>query len=103
MAVDLALFCNNLYLYNYESKYITNLIRTNKLRGRRFHSTFWFIDNLCTLNDGGEFGTAFLEIYSTELESKVEHNGNHAFFPDLDISVDKWVFIYKMFGKRCHC
>ena len=34
-----------LYLYNWEFKYITNLTRTNKLRGRRFHSSFRFIDD----------------------------------------------------------
>ena len=39
-----------------------DLIRVNKLRGRRFHSTFRFIDGLRALNDGGEFGKAFLQI-----------------------------------------
>ena len=50
------------YLYSYESKYMIDLIRVNKLRGRRFHSTFRFIDGLRALNDGGEFGKAFLQI-----------------------------------------
>ena len=79
-----------LYLCNYDSKYITNLAqRTNKLRGRRFHSTFWYIDDLCALNDGGEFGKDFLETYPTELELKVEHNGSHKTFLDLDMSISK--------------
>ena len=76
----------NLY---YESKYITNLIRTKKLRGRRFPISNRFIGDLCALNNSSEFGKAFLEIYQIELELKVEHDGNHATFLDLDIPVDK--------------
>ena len=56
MGIDPASFWANFYLYNYESKYITNPIRTNNFRGRRFHSTFRFVDDLCALNVGGEFG-----------------------------------------------
>ena len=52
------------------------------------------------MNDGGEFPKAFLEIYPAELELKVENNGNHATFLDLDISIDKGKFIYKMFEKQ---
>ena len=40
MGIEPAPFKDNLYLYHYEPKYITNLIRTNKLGSRRFHSTF---------------------------------------------------------------
>ena len=52
------------------------------------------------MNDGGEFGKAFLEIQPTELELKVEHNDNNATFLDLNISIDKGQVIYKMFDKR---
>ena len=45
--------------------------------------------------------SALNEIYpTTELELKVEHNGNQADFLDLGISVDKVRFIYKMFNKQ---
>ena len=76
---------------------LANPIRTNKLRGRWFHSTFRFTDGLCALNDGGELGKVFLETYPKELGLKVEHNGSHATFLDLNISVDKGKFIYAMF------
>lgn len=79
-------------------KYITNLI-TNKLWGRRFHCTFRFTDDLCALNDGCKFGKAFLEIYPTDLELKVENNCSHATFLDVDISVDKGKFLCKIFDK----
>ena len=92
--INPASFWANLFLRNYESKYITNLMRTNKLTGRRFHSTFRFIDDLRFFNECGEFGKVFLEICATELELKMEHNGSH------QISLDQGKFIYKMLDKR---
>ena len=71
MGIDFARFWTNFHLYNYKS------IRTNR------HSTFGIIDDLCALNDGGEFGKAFVEIYPTELELKEEHNCSHETFLDL--------------------
>ena len=68
--IDPTPFRANLYLYNYKCKYSANLIRTNKLSGRQFHSTFGFIDDLCTN------------------------------FLDLNISVNKGKLIYKMSDKR---
>ena len=62
LEIDSATFWSNFYLYNYESKYITNLMATNKLRGRWFHSAFRFTDEVCALNVGVEFGKAFFEI-----------------------------------------
>lgn len=68
--IDPTPFRANLHLYNYKCKYSANLIRTNKLSGRQFHSTFGFIDDLCTN------------------------------FLDLNISVNKGKLIYKMSDKR---
>ena len=42
----------------------------------------------------------FLEIYPTDLELKVEHNGSHATFIDVDISIDQGKFIYRMLDKK---
>ena len=108
----LASFWSNFYLSNYESKYRTNLTRTNRLRNpsfhnvfrfiddRRFHNTFRFTDKLCALNDGSEFGKDFLETYPAELESKVKYNGSHATLLDLDFAIDKGKFTYKICSKR---
>ena len=41
------------------------------------------------MNDSVEFGKTYPEIYPTEIESKVERNGSHATFLDLDISIYK--------------
>ena len=100
MGIDPVPFLADLYSYNYESKHIKNLIRTNKFRGRRFHGTFRFIDDLCALDDAGEFGKVLLGIYPTELKLKLEHNGSHATLLDLDISIAKGKFSYKTFDKR---
>ena len=59
-----------------------------------------FIDDLCAINDGGDFGNSFLNIYPPELELKVEHEGPHATFLDLDISIAGNRFIYKLYDKR---
>ena len=87
MGIEHAPFWGNLYLYNYEFKHITNLIGTDKLRGRRFHRSFRFISDLCALNDGGDLGKASHEVYpelklkvkvKVELKLKVEDNDSHA-------------------------
>ena len=55
MGIDPAPFWANLFLYAYEVKYISDLIVSDKVKARHFHSTNRFIEDLCTLNDGGEF------------------------------------------------
>ena len=45
-------------------------------------------------------GKDFVEIYPTDLELKVEHNGSHATFIDVDISINKGKLIYKMLDKK---
>ena len=106
MGIDPAPFWCSFYFYNYKSRYIANLIRANNLRSRRFYSTSWFI--LCALNDGGEF-IAFLEKwfrrwillkYVQQLELKEEHNDSYATSLDMDISIDKGKFTFKMLEKR---
>ena len=79
MGIDPAPFWANIYLYTHESKFITNLTKNNsskenKIRAKKFHATSRFIDDLCALNDGGEFGKSSKEIYSKEMELKKEHH-----------------------------
>ena len=83
MEIVCALFWTNLCLYKYESKCIRNLIR-------KINSEF----EICALNDGGEFSKTFLQIYSTELELKEEHNDSHTTFLDSEIS-----YLILVFGK----
>ena len=100
MGIDPAPFWANIFLYAYEVEYISQLITTDKGKARCFHSTKRFIDDLCALNDGGEFGRAYKDIYPEELDLKIEHSGLHASFLNLDITIRNGLFIYKLFDKR---
>ena len=76
-----------MFRYFFESKYINQLI----LNGC-FQALMTFDDN--------EFLTSFKNIYPKELDLKVERQGNHVSFLDLDIKVEDSVFVYKPFDKR---
>ena len=73
---------------------------SDKIKARHFHSTKGFIDCLCTINDGGEFGRPVFDIYPKELDLKGEHQGDHATFLNLDTTIKEGTFIYKIFDKR---
>ena len=100
MGIDPAPFWANLFLYAYESRFMSDLMTTDKVKARHFHSTKRFIDDLCALNDGGEFGRVYRDIYPNELDLKVEHSGVHASFLNLDITIKDGIFVYKLYDKR---
>ena len=100
MGIDPAPFWANLFLYVYETKYVTDLIGEDKAKARRFHSIKRFIDDLCTLNDGGIFGQVFQEIYPDKLELKLESSGMEASFLCLHIAIENGIFVYKLYDKR---
>ena len=100
MGIDPAPFWANLHLYSYECEFITSLIRSDKGRAMKFRRASRFIDDECNLNDGGEFGRSYREIYPPELELKCEYEGSHATFLDLDITIVDGKFVFKLFDKR---
>ena len=100
MGIDPAPFWANLFLYFFESKYVTSLVSQGSPRAFKYHGTGRFIDDLCAINDGHEFSKSFRNIYPKELELKIEHQGTHATFLDLDITIKDNIFIYKLFDKR---
>ena len=105
MGIDPAPFWANLYLYTYEEDFITNLVKNGgkdgKIRARHFHSNRRFIDDLCAMKDGGEFGRSSPEIYPPELELKKENlTDDSATFLCLSIKIEDRRFIYKLFDKR---
>ena len=100
MGIDPALFCVNLYLYNFEKDYVGLLIHNDKRMASKFHGMYRFIDDLCAINDGNQFDTSKKDIYPPELELKREHHGEHATFLDLDISIKDGQFSYKLYDKR---
>ena len=50
--------------------------------------------------DGGEFGRPIINIYPKELELKVENQGDHVTFFNLDLIIKEETFKYKLFDKR---
>ena len=51
MSIDPAPLWANLFLYQYENEYISELILNDKVKAHHFHATKRFIDDLGTLND----------------------------------------------------
>ena len=100
MGIDPAPFWANLYLHRHEYRFMSKLIHTDIARARKFHGCARFIDDICLLNDGGEFCRSYEQIYPAELTLKCEHNGQHATFLELDISIVDGIFVYKLFDKR---
>ena len=100
MGIDPAPFWANLHLYSYECAFITKLMKSDKGKAMKFRYATRFIDDECNLNDSGEFGKSFHDIYPNNLELKCEHQGSHATFLDLDITIQDGTFIYKLFDKR---
>ena len=100
MGIDPAPFWANLYLYHYENNFMTKLIKTDRYRGFKFKNCFRFIDDACNINDDGEFQRSYAEIYPKELQLKCEHQGTHATFLEIDITIKDDIFVYKLFDKR---
>ena len=101
MGIDPAPFWANLHLYSYECSFILSLIKSDKARAMKFENATRFIDDQCNLNDGGEFGRSFRDIYPSNLGIRCEHEGSHATFLELDITkMDSGIFVYKLFDKR---
>ena len=100
MGIDPAPFWANLYLYYYEEKHVTSLMKTDPFRARLYKYAARFIDDQCNLNDSGQFKIACQSIYPPELQVKCEHEGQHATFLELDITIQDGMFIYKLFDKR---
>ena len=80
--------------------FIWSCIVSDSTRPYKYHGIGRFIDDLCALNDGEDFKKNDKEIYSKELNHKLEHEGNHATFLDLEIMIVDGVFVYTLFDKR---
>ena len=100
MGIDPAPFWANLYLYYYEEKHVSTLMKSNRSLARRYKYAARFIDDQCNLNDCSQFKNTCHTIYPPELQVKCEHEGQHATFLELDITVNNDIFVYKLFDKR---
>ena len=75
-------------------------MKSDPVSARRYRYASRFIDDQCNLNDAGQFNKSCSSIYPPELHVKCEHEGLHATFLELDISVKDNIFVYKLFDKR---
>ena len=100
MGIDPAPFWANLYLYSYECEFMDDLIKKDKSKALSYHGSFRFIDDKCCINGSREFANSFSDIYPPSLELKLEHQGSHATFLDIDITIIDGTFVYKLFDKR---
>ena len=101
MGSDPAPFMANLFLYHYESKFLKQYKTVNMTKARKFNNVFRFIDDLCAVNDDGEFEKNIKNIYPEELELKKENAGlDHASFLDLNINISNRKFSLKLYDKR---
>ena len=98
---DPAPFFANLFLFNYESKWVKSNSYNNYARAKRLFNTFRYIDDLLALNDNNEFGNIFQQIYPPSLVlNKENSNDQSATFLDLSISIHDSQFDYKLYDKR---
>ena len=68
MGSDLAPFFANLFLYFYESKWMNELKKNDLIEPEKLCNIFRFIDDLNSINDGGEFESSYSNIYPEELQ-----------------------------------
>ena len=62
---------------------------------------FWFIDDLNSINDGGEFRSNYSDIYTEELQLGKENTDKQdASFLDLNIKIKDGKFHFGLFDKR---
>ena len=97
MGIDPAPYWENLSLYIYESKYLQQLISQRSSRAYKFHGTSRFRDDICTINDDGEFSSSYKYTYPMQIELK--YQGEQATFFDLNIKIEDEIFIHKFLTK----
>ena len=86
MGFNPALLFANLFLYFLESKRMNELKKNDLIKARKLCSFFKFIDDLISINDGGEYESNFWNIYPEELElGKGNADKVEASVLDLDI------------------
>ena len=74
---DPAPFFANLFLYFYEGKWMNELKKNALLKARKLCNIFRFVDDLNSINEGGEFESNYSNIYPEELQLGKENTDKH--------------------------
>ena len=82
-------------------KWMNELKKNDLIKARKLCNIFRFIDDLNSINDGGEFESNFSKIYPEESQLSKENTDKHkATFLDLDIKIKDGKFHFGLFDKR---
>ena len=100
MGLDVSGTFANLYLHRLEYEFLIKLIKYDARAAYYYNGCMRYIDDLCCLNDDGNFGKNYKNIYPKELELKCENKGNHATFLDMEILVRNGQYAFKQYDKR---
>ena len=101
MGSDPASVFANSFLHFYESKWMNKLKKNDLIKARKLCNIFRFIDDLNSINDGGEFESNYSNIYPEELQQGKENTDKHeASFLDLNIKIKDGKFYFGLFDKR---
>ena len=101
MGSDPAPFFANLFLYFYESKWMNELKNNNLIKARKLCNIFRFINDLNSINNGGEFESNYSNIYLEEFQLGKENTDKYeASFLDLNIKIKGGKFHSGLFDKR---
>ena len=80
---------------------MNGLNKNDLIKARKLCNLFRFIDDLNSINDGGEFESNYSNIYPEELQLGKENTDKHeASFLDLNIKIKDGKFQFGLFNKR---
>ena len=77
MGSDPSPFFPNLFLYFLESAWMNELMKNDLIKARKRCNIFRFIDDLNSINDGGEFESNYSNVYPEELQLGKENTDEH--------------------------
>ena len=80
---------------------MNELKKNDLIKARKFCNIFRFIDDLNSINDGGEFESNYSNIYPEELQLGKENTDKHeTSFLDLNIKIKDGQFYFGLIDKR---
>ena len=92
-----------LFLYHYESTWISSIKKRNNFIARKFGQVFRYIDDLLALNDGHSFESFYKDIYPEKLKLNKEYvNPRSTNVLDLHIVINNGILSTSLFVKRDH-
>ena len=102
MGTNCAPYLANIFLHMYEYLYLKTLVDNGQIEtARKLSNTFRYQDDCISLNDSGEFGRHFSQIYPSEMVLESTNISKCVVtFLDLRISIFRGKFLYRSYDKR---